>query len=793
MPQMENYFDFQQAAIPEDSILPDPIVQVAEVPRSTNPCPSHPNNNCICHGFLDDFLPDPVLELEPETTGLADQGEGFQDFSAFLPRYSKPEDCCGYCREKNMECFFTYEGQASCSPCNALFRPCSFNAHNEGMDMPQRGRNRSVMDTLHLVPEDVCQEAGALTGIVALRSWNRAGVDAQNVDAQPKGKNGMRFSRSALKILKDWMAEHRTHPYPTEEEKAELAARTDLLPAQISNWMANTRRRTKTKQRGVSPSIRSPIPPSLSQSPSSAINIRPNADGITHSTKWERMNPLERWKHSPPENEPAAVADIATAVAQSFYQPFEVGEIAPIRQAQLDSTSNGSTSLSKHRPRSTTSHGTGPSWSALSSGSHSRSHGSGSAYSYGSRNSFGSFGSGIAKKERRRRRRPATKPLKTNDEDNRPFQCTFCTDKFKSKYDWTRHEKSLHLSLEKWICGPLGEVVTDSATGVHRCVYCDTLNPDRAHLDTHNHRACEEKGLESRTFYRKDHLRQHLRLMHGCKLIPSMESWKSENGNVRSRCGFCDLYFESWSARNEHLSKHFRAGAKMVEWKSCRGFDCHVAAMVTNAMPPYLIGNESISLNPFSATTNPTTQYHHASKDYIPIHIDGVAYPMEGAFPEDLGMPTKFASTPSGTTGTGHASGSGSGSSPASGFRDAHLQPIAQRGVPLGATCWEILTIRLGKFVREMQIADPGVQFTDKLLQKQARFILYEEEDDWNQTPADNEEWLELFKKAHGLIPGTFAQEDWLEDLGAEAEELRFDGVFDMEGFGDEGNSFAMS
>ncbi len=26
------------------------------------------------------------------------------------------------------------------------------------------------------------------------------------------------------------------------------------------------------------------------------------------------------------------------------------------------------------------------------------------------------------------------------------------------RYDWTRHEKSLHLSLEKWLCAPLGQV-----------------------------------------------------------------------------------------------------------------------------------------------------------------------------------------------------------------------------------------------------------------------------------------------------------------------------------------------
>jgi hypothetical protein len=93
------------------------------------------------------------------------------------------------------------------------------------------------------------------------------------------------------------------------------------------------------------------------------------------------------------------------------------------------------------------------------------------------------------------------------------FQCTFCTDHFKTKYDWQRHEKSLHLSLDKWICAPLGEVIVDKSTGKRKCVYCDELEPDEEHLATHNHSGCQERGFESRTFYRKDHLRQHLRLM----------------------------------------------------------------------------------------------------------------------------------------------------------------------------------------------------------------------------------------------------------------------------------------
>jgi hypothetical protein len=40
----------------------------------------------------------------------------------------------------------------------------------------------------------------------------------------------------------------------------------------------------------------------------------------------------------------------------------------------------------------------------------------------------------------------------------------------------------------------------------------------------------------------------------------------------------------------------------MNNWKGCRGLDASVAVHVTNAMPPYLIADESKSPMPYSAT-----------------------------------------------------------------------------------------------------------------------------------------------------------------------------------------------
>ncbi|KAI8388841.1 homeobox KN domain-containing protein [Radiomyces spectabilis] len=44
-------------------------------------------------------------------------------------------------------------------------------------------------------------------------------------------------------VLKQWLVQHSRHPYPTEVEKLNLQAKTNLTLNQISNWFINARRR----------------------------------------------------------------------------------------------------------------------------------------------------------------------------------------------------------------------------------------------------------------------------------------------------------------------------------------------------------------------------------------------------------------------------------------------------------------------------------------------------------------------------------------------------------------------
>ncbi|KAJ4919521.1 hypothetical protein JOQ06_025959 [Pogonophryne albipinna] len=51
------------------------------------------------------------------------------------------------------------------------------------------------------------------------------------------------FPKVATNILRAWLFQHLTHPYPSEEQKKQLALDTGLTNLQVNNWFINARRR----------------------------------------------------------------------------------------------------------------------------------------------------------------------------------------------------------------------------------------------------------------------------------------------------------------------------------------------------------------------------------------------------------------------------------------------------------------------------------------------------------------------------------------------------------------------
>ncbi|XP_015588925.1 homeobox protein PKNOX2 isoform X2 [Cephus cinctus] len=49
--------------------------------------------------------------------------------------------------------------------------------------------------------------------------------------------------KQATTIMRSWLFQHLVHPYPTEDEKRQIASQTNLTLLQVNNWFINARRR----------------------------------------------------------------------------------------------------------------------------------------------------------------------------------------------------------------------------------------------------------------------------------------------------------------------------------------------------------------------------------------------------------------------------------------------------------------------------------------------------------------------------------------------------------------------
>ncbi|KAK1634023.1 hypothetical protein BDP81DRAFT_473585 [Colletotrichum phormii] len=355
------------------------------------------------------------------------------------------------------------------------------------------------------------------------RDGNEPIQDVPNATASGT-KVGSRFTSANIRVLKTWSDNHERHPYPTPDQAERLLKQTGLSKQQLTDWFANTHRRRRIRPGGTST-------PARTEAGSSPIDVpvrRPTP------MAFEKMNPMQRWEHSPPDSEPALAADISRAVAASSRRPRLLG-------------------------RSRSSAGPWENASSISSVGTSQSSGgsrsNASAYSHGSSKSPTPM-EAPRRDPNRRRRRAMVKERRGNRLNLRQintYQCTFCAETFKTKYDWQRHEKSLHLSLEEW------------------------------HLDDHHQAACSERPAEERTYYRKAHLRQHLKLLHKTSQMS-----------------------KTAETRGDHIADHYRDdGNTMSDWKGDWGFEPQILAKVDNAVPPCVIQFEQSAPVPFCASVSP--------------------------------------------------------------------------------------------------------------------------------------------------------------------------------------------
>ncbi|KAH8714431.1 hypothetical protein BGZ61DRAFT_476510 [Ilyonectria robusta] len=408
----------------------------------------------------------------------------------------------------------------------------------------------------------------------------------------------------------------------------------------------------------------------------------PRPISIPHSSTGNGMDPMQRWQDSPPETEAASLSAIAGALKHAFPRPSSSESPRSrgpgSRGSRAASTTSFNSENTSRSSRSATSVHSSTSKDLLARPMSSR--------------------VGITKKKRG----------KNTAQPRRAFQCTFCCDSFKSKYDWSRHEKSLHLSLDGWVCTPHGGSVVSPDTGISHCVYCNSPEPTPEHLETHNHSLCQTNG-PPHIFNRKDHLVQHLKLAHQLKSTPAIDNWKVEAPPMVSRCGICNTMLDTLKGRVDHLAQHYREGKTMDDWRGDHCFEPSIAARVTNALPPYLIGPESKSIVPFSATDSGTKDHLSQIRKS---HDDWIAGQGEAEIDDEpsTSLPALMDNDPT-------------------------------------STFVNVLTLGLGRYARQQMKL--GIIPTDEMFQNESRRLLYRTEDAFDQTIADNTEWLGAFKRQH--------------------------------------------
>uniref|UniRef100_A0A6P6XME9 Homeobox protein homothorax-like n=2 Tax=Dermatophagoides pteronyssinus TaxID=6956 RepID=A0A6P6XME9_DERPT len=86
-------------------------------------------------------------------------------------------------------------------------------------------------------------EAGSFLGDASIGSGDGTGDDDDDDRSKKRQKKRGIFPKVATNIMRAWLFQHLTHPYPSEDQKKQLAQDTGLTILQVNNWFINARRR----------------------------------------------------------------------------------------------------------------------------------------------------------------------------------------------------------------------------------------------------------------------------------------------------------------------------------------------------------------------------------------------------------------------------------------------------------------------------------------------------------------------------------------------------------------------
>lgn len=171
----------------------------------------------------------------------------------------------------------------------------------------------------------------------------------------------------------------------------------------------------------------------------------------------------------------------------------------------------------------------------------------------------------------------------------------------------------------------------------------------------------------------------------------------------------------------------------MKDWRGEHEFDNDIMQRVTYAFPPYLLAHQAETIIPFSATCKDSIDHTEHLMRAIELG-DGTLDPSPAVWP-----------------GTYTGIGAGTGAETDTG--GALMQPLSS--IPEPSTQREfrafadVLSLHLSRFAREKMLK--GVVPTDEDFQRESRRVFYQDDDEWNQTVADDPEWMRDFRVRAGF------------------------------------------
>ncbi|XP_064604645.1 homeobox protein PKNOX1-like [Liolophura sinensis] len=192
---------------------------------------------------------------------------------------------------------------------------------------------------------------GSVTSPFLLPATPTSPSDDEDRLGDKKSKRGV-LPKSATSVMRSWLFQHIVHPYPTEDEKRQIAAQTNLTLLQVNNWFINARRRIlqpmldssnpdQTKQKKSRP----PSRPVQRFWPDKIANLQPQLSVPTETTSPD-ADQSGGQEAMPAETEAPSQPTLTTAVTSNTQIPHQI-ILQPFLTAdgQIISTTTSTVSL----------------------------------------------------------------------------------------------------------------------------------------------------------------------------------------------------------------------------------------------------------------------------------------------------------------------------------------------------------------------------------------------------------------------------------------------------------------